>query len=147
MLALFLLVPVRADGPVPAETVDQKLKSIIVSVDFNHAKIEEALAALTVMSQQLDYTHKGVHFIIEPGIAPLTPPITLKLENVPLGETLRYVCELGRLRYKADNHLVSIEAMSRVGGPGDELVSRTFHVDPSFMEAISSAGVLPRQAP
>jgi hypothetical protein len=91
------------------------------------------------MSRQLDPEHKGVGFVLQPEAIAAGRPITLKLDNVPLNETLRYVCELSGLRYRVDEHFVSI-----LPHPGDVgLVKRTFHVDPNFVESASGAGAIP----
>ena len=120
--------------------IDEKLKSLVVSVDFTNAKIDEALRALSILSKQRDFEHKGVEFIIDPDAGAEAQLITLKLENVPLGETIRYVCELGRVHYKVRDKLVEIAPMFECV---NELRQRTFHIDPSFVEAVSSAGVIP----
>ena len=143
-LIVFLFAPVRGDDSVYAPAsggfaVEQKLKSLVVSVDFENATIEEATNALTVMSRELDPDHKGVGFVLQPEAITAGRPITLRLDKVPLGETLRYVCELANVRYRVDEHFVSIlPHASDVG-----LVKRTFHVDPSFVETVSGAGVIP----
>jgi hypothetical protein len=144
-LILFLFAPVRGDDSIYAPAsggfaVEQKLKALTVSVDFNNATIEQATAALTVMSRQLDPAHKGVGFVLQPEAVVASRPITLKLDTVPLGETLRYVCELANLRYRVDEHFVSILPHASSEG----LVKRTFHVDPSFVEAARQAGIIPQ---
>jgi hypothetical protein len=141
---LFLFAPLRGDDSVYAPAsggfaVEQKLKAMVVSVDFNNASIVQATEALTEMSRELDPTHKGVGFVLQPEAVTAGRPITLKLDNVPLGETLRYVCELSGLRYRVDEHFVSILPHGTDVG----LVKRTFHVDPSFVEAAQQAGAIP----
>jgi len=120
--------------------MDRKLKSMVVSIDFTNANIDQAIQALAALSKQRDPDHKGINFLIQPEASTSAKPITLKLDNVPLGVALHYVCELGGVHYKIDNYFVVIAPMSVVG---DELVKRTFRVDPSFVEAASSAGVIP----
>jgi hypothetical protein len=143
---LFLFAPLRSDDSVYAPAsggfaVEHKLKSMVVSVDFRDATIEEATEALTVMSRQLDPTHKGVEFVLEPEAITAGHHVTMKLENVPLGETLRYVCELSGVRYRVDERFVSILPHGSDVG----LVKRTFHVDPSFVENVQHVGTIPAQ--
>jgi len=142
---LCLFAPLRSDDSVYAPAsggfaVEHKLKSMVVSVDFNDATLEEATQALTVMSRQLDPTHKGVEFVLEPGAIAAGRHVTLKLDSVPLGETLRYVCELSGVRYRVDERFVSILPHASDEG----LVKRTFHVDPSFVENLQQ--VIPPSA-
>jgi N-acetylglucosamine-6-phosphate deacetylase len=122
-----------------ASDLDQKLKSIIVSVDFTNAKLDEAIQALSFMSKQLDPDHRGVNFIIQPEAGAVAKPIALQLNKVPLGVALHYVCELAHVHYKISDYAVSIAP-----NWGEEgLVKRTFHVDPSFVETASKAGAIP----
>jgi len=137
---VFLFAPLRSDDSVYAPAsggfaVEHKLKSMVVSVDFNDATLEEATQALTLMSRQLDPTHKGIEFVLEPGAIIAGHHVTLKLDSVPLDVTLRYVCELSGVRYRVDEHFVSILPH----GSNEGLVKRTFHVDPSFVESMQHA--------
>ncbi|MEJ0000052.1 MAG: hypothetical protein WDO13_13305 [Verrucomicrobiota bacterium] len=139
---LSLLAPASGDdafSPDAAAAVRQKLESIVVSVDFNKATIGEAILALGILSRQADRDHRGIGFVMQPSVSELGQPVTLKLDNVPVGVALHYVCELGRIRYKVDGHFVSVVPLG--GGCGME--QRTFHVDPSFVGILSKAGVIP----
>jgi len=144
-LLFVTFAPVRGDDefscPSPRATdIDQKLKSIVVSVDFTNASIDDAIRALVAMSKESDPDHKGINFLVSPEASVAGKPITLKLDKVPLGATLRYVCELGSFRYNVDDQLVSIiPAGAIVCG----IEKRTFHVDPSFLEILASTGVNP----
>ena len=134
-LAVLLFTPVRGDDA----SIRQKLSSIVVSVDFTDARMDQAIAALAAMSKQFDPDHKGVQFVVEPEAAASARVITLKLNDVPLKEALRYVCELCSLRYKVNDHSILIMPKSA----GQELVKRTFQVDPGFVQAAADAGVIP----
>jgi hypothetical protein len=143
---LFLFAPLRSDDSVYAPAsggfaVEHKLKSMVVSIDFRDATIEEATQALTRMSCQLDPTHKGIGFILQPEVLAASKPVTLKLDQVPLGETLRYVCLLSGVRYRVEEYGITILPHASSEG----LVKRTFHVDPSFVESAQNVGVIPAQ--
>ena len=144
-LILLAFAPVRGDDNASgrqsrAIAIEQRLKSTFVSIDFTTANIDQAIRALAALSKQRDPDHKGINFLIQPEASTSAKPITLKLDNVPLGVALHYVCELGSVHYKIDDYFVVIAPTSVVG---DDLVKRTFHVDPSFVEAASNAGVIP----
>jgi general secretion pathway protein D len=80
--------------------IDQKLKSIFLSLDFTNVSIEEATDYLYAKSKELDEpSHKGIPFIIQPDASSSAKPITLSLNNVPVGEALRYVCQLANVKY------------------------------------------------
>ena len=110
--------------------IDQKLNSIFLSLDFNGASIEEATNFLSIESKRLDPEHKGVNFIIQPEASTSAKPISLTLNNVPLGEALRYVCQLANVKSKVQDYAISIVSFNE---NTDDLISRTFNVQPSFV--------------
>ena len=111
--------------------LDQKLKSIFLSVNLANNTIEEAADILSTESKRLDVQdHKGVNFIIDPNAATSAKPISLTLNNVPLGEALRYVCQIAGVKYKVQDYAISIVPFN---ANVDELISRTFIVQPNFV--------------
>ena len=119
--------------------LDQKLKNIYLSLDFNNATIEEATNFLSVESNRLDPDHKGVSFVIEPAASASAKPVTLTLNNVPLGEALRYVCQLANVKYKVQDYAISIVPFSQ---STDDLVSKTFIVQPNFVAPPAATGTI-----
>jgi hypothetical protein len=100
-------------------------------VDFTRAKIKDAVKALALLSRENDQNGSGVGFVIQPDVELSTKLITLKLDNVPVGEALRYMCDLGGVNFHVQNNLVSVGPLWGVGGCG--MAYRSFHVDPSFV--------------
>jgi len=119
--------------------LDEKLKSIFLSLDFNNATIEEATNFLSIESKRLDPDHKGVNFIIQPEASTTAKPVSLTLNNVPLGEALRYVCQLANVKYKVQDYAISIIPFT---APTDDLINRTFNVQPNFVAPPSASGVI-----
>jgi general secretion pathway protein D len=119
--------------------LDQKLKSIFLSLDFTNATIEEATNFLSIESKRLDPEHKGVNFIIEPNASSSAKPVSLTLNNVPLGEALRYVCQLANTKFKVQDYAISIVPFSE---STDDLISRTFIVQPNFVAPPSTVGAI-----
>ena len=121
-------------APITATTnfdIDQKLKSIFLSLDFTDVTIEQATSYLYTESKRLDEpTHKGIPFIIQPAASSTAKTITLSLNNVPVGEALRYICQLANVKYKVQDYAVSIVPFT---ASTDDLISRTFTVQPSFV--------------
>jgi general secretion pathway protein D len=112
--------------------IDQKLKSIILSLDFTDVTIEQATNYLYTESKRLDEpTHKGIPFIIQPDASSSAKTITLTLNNVPVGEALRYICQLADVKYKVQDYAISIVPFS---ASTEDLISRTFVVQPSFVQ-------------
>jgi general secretion pathway protein D len=116
--------------------IDQKLKSIFISPDFTNVSIEQATNFLYTESKRLDEpTHKGIPFIIQPDASTTAKPISLTLNNVPVGEALRYVCQLANVKYKVQDYAISIVPFT---ASTDDLISRTFIVQPSFVSNATS---------
>ncbi len=111
--------------------IDQKLKSIFISLDFNDVTIEQATAFLYTESKRLDEpAHKGIPFIVQPDASTSAKTITLSLNNVPVVDALRYICQLADVKYKVQDYAVSIVPFT---SSTDDLISRTFVVQPSFV--------------
>jgi general secretion pathway protein D len=119
--------------------LDQKLSSIFMSLNFDGASIEEATSFLSSESKRLDPDHKGVNFIIQPEASTSAKPITLTLNNVPLGEALRYICQLANVKYKVEDYAISIVPFN---ASTEDLVSRTFNVQPSFVAPPAASGTI-----
>jgi general secretion pathway protein D len=116
--------------------LDQALSGIFLSLEFTNASIEEATNFLSIESKRLDPEHKGVNFIIQPDASTSAKPITISLNHVPLGEALRYVCQLANVKFKVQDYAISIVPFNQ---NTDDLISRTFNVQPSFVAAPSSS--------
>jgi general secretion pathway protein D len=117
--------------------IDQRLKNIFLSLDFTNATIEEATTYLSSKSKELDEQgHKGVNFIIQPEASSSAKPITLTLNNVPLVDALRYVCQIANVKYKVQDYAISIVPFNQ---PTDDLIRRTFNVQPNFVTPPSTA--------
>jgi general secretion pathway protein D len=119
--------------------LDEKLKDIYLSLDFNNATIEEATNFLSVESKRLDPEHKGVNFVIQPEASTSAKPVSLTLNNVPLGEALRYVCQLANVKYKVQEFAISIVPFSQ---GTDDLISKTFYVQPNFVAPPAGTGTI-----
>jgi type II secretory pathway component GspD/PulD (secretin) len=104
--ALLFLAPARADDANPA-ALKAKLKSLIVSVNFNNASISEVAKSLTALSKQVDPDHKGMEFAVAPDATGPGKAISINLQNVPLSELLNFVCQMSGLHYRVDAHGVT----------------------------------------
>ncbi len=110
-------------------------KIIFPTVQFQGASIEEAVEFLRIKSrdydtQETDPSKKGVNLIIKPGTAPSTQTISLDLKDVPMSEALRYITELGGMKYKVEPYAVVVVPLSETTS---ELYTRTFKVPPDFL--------------
>ena len=58
------------------------------------------------------------------------------MNHVPLGEALRYVCQLANVKYKVQDYAISIVPFTQ---NTDDLISRNFNVQPNFVVPPSTA--------
>ncbi|MEZ0273774.1 MAG: Amuc_1098 family type IV pilus outer membrane protein, partial [Roseimicrobium sp.] len=125
--------------------VDKMSKIIFPTVQFAGASVEEAVEFLRIKSKDYDNIErdpakKGVNLIIKPGAAPSTATISLDLKDVPMSEALRYITELGGMKFKVEPYAVVVVPISDVG---TEMYTRTFKVPPTFLsgtEATAGGG-------
>ncbi|MCB1233767.1 MAG: type II and III secretion system protein [Verrucomicrobiae bacterium] len=66
------------------------------------------------------------------GGGPEATPITLKLNNVPLVEALRYTLSLAQLKYKVEPHAVVVLPLS---APDKDLFTNSYVVPPTFLSS------------
>jgi hypothetical protein len=93
----------------PAAALKQRLETLTVpAVNFRDAPVRDAIEWLREESGKLSPDKQPLNVVwMVPADAKL-PGITLKLQQVPLLELLRYVTELAGLRYRLDPHAVVI---------------------------------------
>lgn len=135
--------PGYAQGINPGQLYTEKMQNIIFpTVQFSGASIEEAVEFLRIKSRDYDVretdpSRKGVNLIIKPGTAPSAQTISLDLKDVPMSEALRYITELGGMKYKVEPYAVVVVPLSEVG---NEMYTRTFKVPPDFLSSAGDAG-------
>src|SRR5204863_5662420 len=68
-----------------------------------------------------------------PAVAPITGPaaarITVTLDNIPLGEALRYVANQAGLKVKIEPYAVTVIPLSE---QSNDLITKRYHVPPEF---------------
>lgn len=150
------------EGPgTGVERIRAKLNTITIPVvNFDNTTVEEALDFLRLRARELDPEGIGLNFIVRrPGgggaagggggaglgldDAPVASPGSirikeLKLRNMPLGAVLQYICDATRLRYKLDDHAVTLLPLGNV--EADDLYNRTFTVPPNFIAELLTNG-------
>jgi hypothetical protein len=88
--------------------VESKLKSIVLSLDFTTATLEQATRYLSAESHRLDPGHLGVNFVIHADALNSGKSITLNLNNVTLGDALRNVCDAAGVQFKVADGAVHL---------------------------------------
>ena len=121
---------------------DKMTRIIFPTVQFSGASIDEAVEFLRIKSKDYDTierdpTKKGVNLIIKPGTAVSSATISLDLRDVPMSEALRYITELGGMKYKVEPYAVVVVPISDVG---TEMYTRSYKVPPDFLTSGAPGG-------
>ena len=144
----------RRDSEV--QPITEKLKeTVIPEIDFQEVPLSKALEELQKKIAENDPNtealQRGVNVINRASSqqpqgpagtlafddAAGEPRINLQLKDVPAAEALRYVAELGRMKYKVEPHGVVI--LPATEGNAD-LYTEVIRVPPSFLTARSNLG-------
>jgi general secretion pathway protein D len=114
--------------------VSQKLQSLVIkNVDFTDATIDDAVSFLTAKSREMDSTGSGISFIVKNEKARTeAKPFSLRLRNVPVGEVLRYICNIAGVKYKVEEFAIFIVPLS--DGDDAVMVTREFPVKETFFD-------------
>lgn len=124
-----------------SESIAKKLEEIkIPRIDFTDSSIVEAIGFLRKRAAELDETEddpkrKGVNIVLKlPADSPdASYPITLSLQDVPLGTALDYVSRTANLKTKIERHAVVIVPQSE---NTDVMITKEYKVPPGFIQAV-----------
>ncbi len=149
--------PVEREAP-PDAAIRQKLREIIIPrVEFEEATIHQVVGYLQRQSRELDPDDEGVNFVLnladDPDAAPRLErrpdrddfddfddfdepeevqdigALTLNMENVPLGDVIRFVAMSAGLHYVIDPRAVIISDREL---PAGEMYTRFFSITPGI---------------
>lgn len=129
--------------------INAKLDNITVPiVSFEEASLEEAVEYLEAKSRQLDpeivEDNRGISFVLNMGSGKNSPEIdailskrfSLRLQNVPLREIVKYVAQQTGTAYSVDSYAVVFRPLT---GTTDELITRQYSVPPTFLSQSSGS--------
>jgi general secretion pathway protein D len=144
--------------------ITNKLNSIIIPrIEFREASVREAVEFLRQEAAENDPGadgHKGVDIVLRlntlgmrletssvPGSspepnpavasAPSDPRITLTLNQIPLGEALRYIASQAGLKMKIEPYAISIIPLSEMS---NDLLTKQYRVPPGFITTSLNPG-------
>ncbi|MEM9478884.1 MAG: hypothetical protein AAGA58_04385 [Verrucomicrobiota bacterium] len=84
-------------------TIDKVLRETIVSLDFQDTPLSEVIDYLRNLTE-ISNPDLGVNFLVEGKQNENT--LTLKLQNIPLSEALKYISGAVGVKYQVDDHVV-----------------------------------------
>ena len=87
---------------------------IIKNIDFTDADITAVVKFLGDESKKLDPEGRGINIILGLSEDELSnvPTVTMKFENIPLAELVRYLCQETNLKYRVDSKVLTIGTAS-----------------------------------
>lgn len=118
----------------------QKLNSIIIpQVVFEEATVADAATFLTNKTRELDPDGIGVSVLLKnASVSSASKPFSLRLNNIPAGEVLRYITNLAGVKFRVEEFAVFIVPLA---DRTDVVITREFPVRPAFFDvAPSGAG-------
>ena len=144
VLALIFLFPVAggsgadssltARKPGSARTYELVQKLVIKKIDFDNVPVPVVVKFLELKSKELDPDKKGVNFILLKGAkarSAAEPQLSLDLDNIPLDEVIRYLCQVAKLQYRIEADAVVI-AYPDVAI--DTMATRIFKIKPAAIQ-------------
>lgn len=111
----------------------QKLNSIIIpQVVFEEATVADAATFLTNKTRELDPDGIGVSVLLKnASVSSASKPFSLRLNNVPAGEVLRYITNLAGVKFRVEEFAVFIVPLA---DRTDVVITREFPVRPAFFD-------------
>jgi general secretion pathway protein D len=129
--------PIEVKG---ASAIGRKLKEIrIPQLTISDETIREAIDKIQKKSRALDTTEtdpsrKGVNIVLKADPAN-DAKINLSLNDLPLGEALKYVASAANLKVKLEPYAVAIVPLSE---QTEALITKEYKVPPGFISSASS---------
>ncbi|HJO92225.1 MAG TPA: hypothetical protein QF753_02395 [Victivallales bacterium] len=131
------IITVEETSKPKVSKIRQKLKNIIISkIDFDNASVSSVITYLNRESKILDTEDNlGINIVLrlDRTSESSTERITMALDEVPIGEAIKYVCLSAGLKYKIEEHAIIIgnEAI-------DEMTTKFFQIESGLINSILS---------
>ncbi len=124
------LRPLTGGGAVAAPAVIEPATPVPAAPATANAPVPEGSPAIVVAPA-------ATTTVIAPAVNPADARITLALNQIPLGEALRYIASQAGLKVKVEPYAVSIIPLSE---QSNELVTREYRVPPGFISSTVNTG-------
>ena len=133
------------------QVISDKLDTIIIPrIDFTDSSIVEAIGFLRKRAMELDDTEsdplrKGVNIVLKlPLDSPdLAYPITLSLQDIPLGAALDYITRAANMKIKVERHAIVIVPQSE---NTDVMFTKDYKVPPGFVQSAPGSAPEPSES-
>jgi general secretion pathway protein D len=141
------VLPVPAQRPDKAETIENKDASglseklsrlVLQEVSFTDANIQAVVKFLAQESKRVDVIDgTGINIVLGIDEAEIdnVPLVTMNLENMPMNEVIRYLCQMCNLKYRIEEQVLTIGNDSI-----DEMDTKFFKVRSALITRIAPVG-------
>jgi type II secretory pathway component GspD/PulD (secretin) len=135
----------------PKSNIQEKLDNIIIDkIEFDEIHIQTAVKYLRAKSRELDPEGVGVNIVLllphhyseeaqteqtPDGTSIMCPTITMLVENIPLGEAIRYISRGANLKYRVEDYAVVIAAREILS---DGLETRIYPMETEVFSRIAN---------
>jgi len=93
----------------PGAKMEKQFKALIIpKVEFKDATLDSVLDALRKMASKASDGKIEPNFVVQPGVN-VSNPVTLRLNNIPFLEALRYVGELVHADFVVDRYAIVVK--------------------------------------
>lgn len=93
------------------ETIAKKLNSIVIDhIEFKDVALPTVISYLNQKTKELDKEKKGVNIILKLDANDVKnpPKITIRLEDIPLGDAIKYIAMAAGMKYQVEAEAVAI---------------------------------------
>ncbi|OGV54782.1 MAG: hypothetical protein A2017_16125 [Lentisphaerae bacterium GWF2_44_16] len=129
----------KETGPIvkktPKSGIFEKLQNIVFDkIEFEDASITAVVTYLMTRSKQLDPEGLGVGLSLQlsPAMQAAPPRVTMTFDNIPMYDTIRYLCQGASLKWRIEEKAVLIGDKDI-----DEMETRFFQVRAALISSIS----------
>jgi type II secretory pathway component GspD/PulD (secretin) len=132
------VLTVKETSKVSVSKITKKLKNLIINkIDFDNASVSSVITYLNRESKILDKEDNlGINIVLrlDRTSESNTERITMALDEVPIGEAIKYVCLSAGLKYIIEEHAIIIgnEAI-------DEMITKFFQIESGLINSILSS--------
>ena len=105
--------------------LQRKLNSLVITeLNVERAPLKDVIALIQLRAQRGDPDNEKINFLVLLKPEAQTKEITLSLDQVPVGEAVRYVCMAAGVKYRVEPHAVVIH------DGAEDVQTRIYNVPP-----------------
>ncbi|MEN9361597.1 MAG: hypothetical protein RL095_3132 [Verrucomicrobiota bacterium] len=120
-----------------AERITRLLQMPVAKIKYDNASIEDVIQDLVRQSRAIDPDKRGLNVILALPEGKQAQKVSLELDNMPLGEVIRFVCKAANYKFLIDNQCIRITSQEVDIGDTE---TRFYPVSPALSKRFVAAG-------